>query len=110
MDTCLEVVNAAADAQYRCSRAARSYAEAVVDWGTCHERWCMSQHSFSLSFERKLPARGAHQLLRTDAGPDAGSQGAEALPRPTSTSTEQHKPGRRACTCPEQLMFRLKEC
>ena len=55
-----------------------------------------------LSFEQKLPARGAHS--RTDAGPDAGSQGAEALPRPTSTSTEQHKPGRRACTCPEQLM------
>ena len=55
-----------------------------------------------VSFEQKLPARGAPS--RTDAGPDAGSQGAEALPRPTSTSTEQHKPGRRACTCPEQLM------
>ena len=50
VDTWLQVVNARPDAQSRCSRAARSYAEAVVDWGTCHERWCMSQHSFSLSF------------------------------------------------------------
>ena len=41
---------------------------------------------------------------RTDARTDAGSQGAEALPRPTSTSPEQHKLGPRPCTCPEQLM------
>ena len=55
-----------------------------------------------VSFEGKLSARGAPWW--SDARQDAGSQGAEALPTCTSTSPEQHMPGCRACTCPEQLM------
>ena len=50
-----------------------------------------------VSFEGNLSARGAPWW--SDARQDAGSQGAEALPTCTSTSPEQHTPGRRACTC-----------
>ena len=66
MDTCLHVVNAAAAAQGRSSRAARSRTEAVVVWSTCHERVGMPEHPVSATFSSQVSA-WADQLLRTGA-------------------------------------------